>query len=123
MTKNRTIIIAIVALAGILRLWGLGSAELVFDESFYSFRSIGWLDYLESPYQTTPIQWFAPSAVEGSILPKWLNLSFHDHPPLFLWFKKIFFNLFGNSLFVSRLPSAIFGIGFVYLIYLIGKNF
>ncbi|MEK7565321.1 MAG: glycosyltransferase family 39 protein [Patescibacteria group bacterium] len=122
MTKNRTIIIAIVALAGILRLWGLGSAELVFDESFYSFRSIGWLDYLESPYQTTPIQWFAPSAVEGSILPKWLNLSFHDHPPLFFLVQKIFFNLFGNSLFVSRLPSAIFGIGFVYLIYLIGKK-
>ena len=105
------------ALASILRLWGLGSAELVFDESFYSFRSIGWLDYLESSYQTTPVQWLS-----GVNMPWWLNLSFHDHPPLFFLVQKIFFNLFGDSLFVSRLPSAIFGILFVYLIYLTSKK-
>ncbi|MDP3800254.1 MAG: glycosyltransferase family 39 protein [bacterium] len=122
--RIRTILIAIMALACILRLWSLGSTELLFDESFYSFRSIGWLDYLESPYQTTPIQWLFPSANSGqaSNLPGWTKLSFHDHPPLFFLVQKIFFNLFGDSLLVSRLPSAIFGIGFVYLIYLIGKK-
>ncbi|MDP3764439.1 MAG: glycosyltransferase family 39 protein [bacterium] len=134
MSRNSKILIAIMALAGILRLWGLGSAELLFDESFYSFRSIGWLDYLESPYQTTPVQWFIPSEVEGLMdgesnrtmsgtnMPWWLKLSFHDHPPLFFLIQKVFFNLFGDSLFISRLPSAIFGLGFVYLIYLIGKK-
>ena len=117
MSRNKKILIAIMALAGILRLWGLGSTELVFDESFYSFRSIGWLDYLESSYQTTPVQW-----LNGVNMPWWLNLSFHDHPPLFFLVQKIFFNLFGDSLFVSRLPSAIFGILFVYLIYLTSKK-
>lgn len=123
MVKKRLPLILIILAAIFLRLWSLGSAELVFDESFYSFRSIGWLDYLESPFQTTPVQWFTLSELsESKGLPWWLNLSFHDHPPLFFLVQKIFFNLFGDSLFVSRLPSAIFGILFVYLTYLISRK-
>lgn len=128
MSKNNKILILILLAAGFLRLWGLGSGELVFDEGLYSFRSIGWLDYLESPFQTTPVQWLAdgtiPSANSGqaSSLPGWLKLSFHDHPPLFFLTQHIFFSIFGDSLFVSRLPSALFGTGFIYLIYLISKK-
>lgn len=117
-SKNNKILILILLTAAVLRLWGLGSGEFLFDEGLYAFRSIGWLDYLESPFQTTPVQWLA----DKSDLPGWLKLSFHDHPPLFFLIQYIFFKVFGDSLFVSRLPSAIFGIGFVYLTYLISRN-
>ena len=119
MQKNTTKIWLglILALAFILRLWGLGSDELLFDEGLYSFRSIGWLDYLESSYQTTPVQWLADSP-----MPWWPKLSFHDHPPLFFLSQHIFFKIFNDSLFASRLPSVLFGVTSVYLIYLIAKK-
>ncbi|MFY9492970.1 MAG: glycosyltransferase family 39 protein [Minisyncoccia bacterium] len=117
MPKNKKILLAILFIAGFLRLVGLGSSELLFDEALYSFRSIGWLDYLESAVQTTPVQWLADSD-----LPAWQKLSFHDHPPLFFLIQRMFFKVFGDSLLASRLPSAIFGIAFVYLIYLVAKK-
>ncbi|MBI2052210.1 MAG: glycosyltransferase family 39 protein [Candidatus Sungbacteria bacterium] len=117
MSKHNKILILILLAAAFLRLWGLGSGELVFDEALYAFRSIGWLDYLESAVQTTPIQWLADQP-----LPWWQKLSFHDHPPFFFLTQKISFSIFGDSLFASRLPSALAGIVFVYLIYLIGQK-
>lgn len=105
----------ILATAFLLRFIGLGSDELLFDEGLYSFRSIGWLDYLESPYQTTPVQWLS----DKTDLPGWLKLSFHDHPPLFFLIQKISFGLFDDSLLASRLPSVIFGVASTYLFYLI----
>lgn len=110
-------------MAGLFRLVGLGSAELLFDEALYSFRSIGWLDYLESAVQTTPIQWFTLSEQsESSGLPFWQKLSFHDHPPFFFLAQRVFLGIFGDSLFAARLPSALAGIIFVYLIYLVAKK-
>ncbi|MBI4119125.1 MAG: glycosyltransferase family 39 protein [Parcubacteria group bacterium] len=117
MSKHSKILILILLTAAFLRLWGLGSGELVFDEALYAFRSIGWLDYLESAVQTTPVQWLADAN-----LPGWQKLSFHDHPPFFFLTQKISFSIFGDSLFASRLPSALAGIVFVYLIYLICKK-
>ncbi|MEK7077875.1 MAG: glycosyltransferase family 39 protein [Patescibacteria group bacterium] len=114
---NRIGLGLILAAAFLLRLVGLGSSELLFDEALYSFRSIGWLDYLESSVQTTPIQWLADSN-----LPGWQKLSFHDHPPLFFLIQRMFFGVSGDSLLASRLPSAIFGVAFVYLIYLVARK-
>ncbi|MBI2454493.1 MAG: glycosyltransferase family 39 protein [Parcubacteria group bacterium] len=130
MQKNTTRILLglILASAFILRIWGLGLDELIFDEGLYSFRSIGYLDYLESPYQTTPVQWFTNGERQRTILseseglPWWLNLSFHDHPPLLFLIQHLFFSIFGDSLFAARLPSALFGLASVYLIYLIGRK-
>ena len=130
MQKNTTKIWLglILAAAFLLRFIGLGSDELIFDEGLYAFRSIGYLDYLESPYQTTPIQWFAPGDYKRTIpsesegLPTWTHLSFHDHPPLFFLVQHMFFKIFKDSLFVSRLPSALFGLASVYLIYLIASK-
>lgn len=117
MQKNTTKIWLglILAIAFMLRFWGLGLGELVFDEGLYGFRSIGWLDYLESSYQTTPVQWLS----DKTDLPGWLKLSFHDHPPLFFLIQKISFGLFDDSLLASRLPSVIFGVASTYLFYLI----
>ncbi len=129
--KHKIFLASILLLAAVLRLMALGSDELTFDEGFYSFRSIGYLDYLESAAQTTPVQWLAPTVPSGLTdkpdllavneveLPPWLKLSFHDHPPLFFLSQHIFFKTFGNSLLVSRLPSALAGVGSVALIFLI----
>lgn len=115
---EKQILLAILVLAAILRLWGLGSAEFFHDEGFKAFRSIGYLDYLQIDEQTTPVQWFkdAPS------LPWWTSLSFHDHPPVFFLIQNLFFKIFGISLFAARLPSAIAGVFSVYLLYLISKK-
>ncbi len=112
---RKLIIPAIILTAAIFRLWGLGSDELLFDEGLYSFRSIGYLDYLESSSQTTPVQWLA----DKPELPLWINFSFHDHPPLFFLIQHLFFKMFGDSLAVARLPSALAGIGAVILLFLI----
>lgn len=108
---------AILFLAIVLRLWGLGSAELFHDEGFYAFRSIGYLDYLQNDNQTTPIQWFAETT-----LPRWVSLSFHDHPPLFFLIQNVFFRLFGESLLVARLPSLFAGIASIILVYILAKR-
>jgi len=124
MLKNKiNIILGLIIFIGlIIRLWGLGSAELMFDEGLDAFRSIGYLDYLESPTQTTPIQWLAPTVSSGladkSSLPFWIHFSFHDHPPLFFLTQHLFFKFFGDSLFVARLPSALAGTASIFLIFL-----
>ncbi len=116
-TRALWILAFIVLLGSLFRLWGIGSAELTFDEGLYAFRSIGYLDYLESAAQPTPIQHFTDTA-----LPFWTKLSFHDHPPLFFLIQHFFFALFGDTLFIARLPSALAGIASIGLIFLITKT-
>ncbi len=113
-----TLLIGIICVGAFLRFWDLGKSELLFDEGLYSFRSIGYLDYLDSATQTTPVQWLA----DKPALPLWEHLSFHDHPPLFFLIQHLFFAMFGDSLFVSRLPSAFFGIASIFLAFLIAKK-
>ena len=96
-----------------LTFLNLGSTELIFDEGLYAFRSIGYLDYLESANQPTPVQFL------NGVLPWWTTLSFHDHPPLFFLIQHSFFSFLGDSLFVARLPSALAGLGSVFLLFLI----
>ncbi len=116
--KKNLILIAILFLGFGLRIWGLGSAEIFHDEGIDAFRSIGYLDYLQTNDQSTPIQWFK----DAPQVPFWTYLSFHDHPPLFFFLQHIFFSVFGDSIFVARLPSLIAGMVAIFLMYLIGKT-
>src|SRR3989344_3573040 len=113
--KTKHILFAIFLAASLLRLWSLGSADLIDDESYYTFRSIGYLDYVGVNEQTTPLYWFNP-------LPGWAHLSFHDHPPLVFLIQHFFLSLFGVSVFVARLPFVLAGLGSVFLICLIAKK-
>lgn len=115
MRRTRFILTLIVLLGASVRLWGLGAGELAFDEGLYAFRSIGYLDYLESAAQPTPIQWLA----DVPALPSWLKLSFHDHPPLLFVVQHGFFRVLGDSLFAARLPSALAGTASMFLFFLI----
>src|SRR3989344_906382 len=115
---EKQILTAILLLGALLRFWGLGSTEIFHDEGFYAFRSIGFVDYLQNNEQTTPVQWFADKP-----LPFWTNFSFHDHPPFFFFIQNLFFNFFGDSILVARLPSALAGLASVYLVYLLGNRF
>lgn len=106
------IFIAIILLAAVLRFYDLSLVDLTTDDALYSFRALGWFDYLGSNAQTTPIQWFEQ-------IPAWANLSFHDGPPLAMAIQKIFFTLFGDNTFAAKIPFALAGVGLVVIIYLI----
>src|SRR3989338_3195854 len=111
------IIAGIILLTGIFfRFWNLGLGELTFDEGIYAFRSIGYLDYMENPAQVTPIQMFTDREA-----PSWLSLSFHDAPPLFFIVGHVFFSIFGESVLVSRLPSALAGLGIIILMFFVTR--
>ncbi len=97
-----------------MRLWNLSVGDLTgSDEVLYSFRAIGLLDFDLAKQQTTPLEWTDPN------VPWWAKLSFHDHPPLVFLVQNVFMKIFGENYFAFRLPSAIFGVLSVYLVYLI----
>jgi len=104
--------------AAFLRLWNLGSGDVLGDEGLMAFRSIGMLDFDNAEQQTTPLEWLDSSGP----IPSWTKLSFHDHPPLVFLIQNFFMKIFGETPFGFRLPSALFGIASVYLIYLIGRR-
>ena len=115
--KHRTIILltGIVALAAFLMLFRLGYADIQIDDAMYSLRALGYLDFVDSDLQTTPVDWFGE-------IPWWSRLSFHDAPPLVFIIQHFFFKFFGTATVVARLPFAIAGIGSVLLLYFIGKR-
>lgn len=100
-----------------LRLLGVGGLEIFGDEAAYSFRAVGYLDYLGTNFQTQPIEWYKDVS-----LPFWTNLSFHDSPPLAILIQHIFFRFFGDSLLVARLPAVLFGIAAAAIFYLLMAN-
>lgn len=108
---------AILAIALFSRLWGISQQDILGDEVAYSFRAIGYLDYLGTSFQTQPVDWY-----KDRVVPFWTKLSFHDHPPLVFLIQHIFFYLFGYSILVAKLPSVIFGILAIALFYLILKK-
>jgi 4-amino-4-deoxy-L-arabinose transferase-like glycosyltransferase len=111
-TKN--LLFAVLFLAFVLRIWSVGDLDILGDEAAYAFRSVGYIDYLGTNFQTQPIDWYV-----NQPLPWWTKLSFHDHPPLVFLIQNLFFKIFGDSILAARLPAIIFGIASVYLIYLI----
>jgi len=99
-------------LAAGLRLWGLGGPDVVTDEAINSFRALGMVDFLSTEFQTTPFEWLQEKTW-------WLPLSFHDHPLLSFFIPHVFSRLFGDTLTVMRLPSALCGIVSVWLVYIL----
>ncbi len=87
------------------------------DEAAQAFRSIGYLDYLGSSFQTQPVDWF-----KDQELPRWTLLSFHDDPPLFFLIQHLFFNVFGDTPLTARLPAVFAGTFSTWLIYLIFRK-
>ena len=110
--KKNYPIIAVIILAVFLIFFRVTRGDMTNDGAHYSLRAVGYLDYMMSQLQTTPLQWFEN-------LPWWNYLSFHDHPPLIFLIQHIFFLIFGSNIFAARLPVALAGIGSVILIYLI----
>lgn len=114
-TRLVVVITLILLLASVFRLYNVSQADVITDEALNGFRSIGYIDFFVSPYQTTPFEWF-------SEVPTWAKISFHDHPPLVFLIQHFFFNIFGVSNFSLRLPFVLAGIASVYLVYLIAKE-
>lgn len=107
----------ILLLAAVLRIWNLSVGDITGnDEVLYAFRAVGMLDYDNAPFQTTPLEWQDPD------IKWWTKLSFHDHPPLVFLIQNWSMKIFGETVFGFRLPSAIFGILSVYLVYLLGRK-
>ncbi|MFH0873703.1 MAG: glycosyltransferase family 39 protein [Candidatus Komeilibacteria bacterium] len=102
--------IVVFALIIALLFWRLDSPGMVGDEATYSVRAWRWVDFLFSPYQTTPWQWFNP-------LPSWVFLSFHDAPPLAFWLQHAVFQIIGPSTWAARFPGVLAGILSVAAIY------
>lgn len=113
--RNNKYIILILFLASLLLFVNLGKPDMEGDQSTYAFRSIGYMDYLSSNKQTTPLQWF-----DG--IPWWSKLSFHDHPPLVFILQHLSMKIFGVSAFSARLPSALAGLLTIFFIYLVGQE-
>lgn len=130
--RVRWILIVVLFAAAFMRLWALGEGDPTGDEVLYAFRAIGMLDFDEANEQTTPLEWYDPLVKTGSRvpeayaigdgIPRWTKLSFHDHPPLVFFIQHIFMRFFGESTFVFRLPSALFGVASVFLLFLIGRQ-
>jgi 4-amino-4-deoxy-L-arabinose transferase-like glycosyltransferase len=108
------IVLSLLVAAFLLLSWNISSQDLIGDEATYSFRSIGYLDYLGTSFQTQPIDWYA-----AETLPWWTRLSFHDHPPLGFLIPHLFFRVFGDSIFIAKLPSLLAGVGSLWLLFLI----
>ncbi len=103
--RNR-IILASILLGGLaLRLINLGGRNLWYDEAFavlYAEKSFGAILY----GTVTPVGGAAADV----------------HPLLYYFFLHIWMGLFGQSPFVVRLPSVIFGLGTIVLTFLIGRE-
>ncbi len=119
---RQNILIGILLVTAFLRLFGLSRGDTLSDEVLIAFRALGMMDFDEAPTQTTPWEWLDPSTSSGQVHPWWLKLSFHDQPPLPFVVQNISMQVFGESAFAFRLPSAILGIASVYLLYLIGRK-
>ncbi len=113
-TRDRWMLGIISLIALFMRGYGLSAADIITDEALYGFRAIGYLDFMASPHQTTPLEWTDQPLW-------WTKLSFHDHPPLFLAVEYIAIKILGDTAFALRLPSLIFGLATIWLVYRIGS--
>lgn len=116
-SPDRLVLWGVLLIAASLIFFRLTRADVQTDAGHYSLRAVGYLDFLDSPRQTTPLQWFQPAAP-----PAWTKLSFHDHPPLVFAIQHLFFRAFGVNDVVALLPFALAGVGSVGLLYAIGRR-
>lgn len=116
-TKKKFIVLLSILLIGaFLRFWQISNFDSYTDEALLAFRSIGLIDYVASPTQTTPWQWVQS-------VPWWMHLSFHDHPLVFFLLQHASFQLFGETLFAVRLPTVLAGIGVILMTYFMAREF
>ncbi|MBI2624367.1 glycosyltransferase family 39 protein [Candidatus Parcubacteria bacterium] len=108
-------IIAILVIAAVVRFAFLDRGDVVSDEAFYAFRSVGYLDFIFAPDQPTPIELL-------NARPFWTYLSFHDAPPLAFIVERATLWLFGQNLWGVRFAFALAGVMAVWLQYLIGRR-
>jgi uncharacterized membrane protein len=97
--KFKLIILGILILSFILRIYKIGYYGLWLDE-IYS------LWYSKSDFFSITRKLFSGG----------------PHPPFYFWFLHFWIKFFGDSLFVLRLPSLVFGIITIYLIYWIANT-
>ncbi|HOY55900.1 MAG TPA: glycosyltransferase family 39 protein [bacterium] len=115
--KEKFFLVGILLLAAFLIFFRLTRASLQRDDAHYSFRALGYTDYMSSDEgQTTPLQWFAGE------MPLWTKFSFHDHPPLVFLLQHIFFKIFGANDVAAKLPFAVAGLCLVYVVFLLGRG-
>lgn len=114
-TTRILIITACITAAVIFLFFRLGKGDPVTDEVELAFRAIGYMDFLATPFQTTPLEWFKDA-------PWWTKLTFHDHPPVIFALGHAMFNAFGDSLLILRVPFAILGLASLLLIYFLTKK-
>ncbi len=108
--KYKIILLLIVLMAGIIRLWDLTNypAGLNADEAAIGYNAYSLLQTGKDEYGTS---W--PSAFK----------SFGDYKPgLYFYFVMPFVAIMGLTELAVRLPSALFGIGTVLLIYYLAKE-
>lgn len=104
------LLLAIVVLAAVLRIWGIGQypAGLNADEAAIGYNAYSLLQTGKDEYG----QWF-PLAFK----------SFGDYKPgLYFYLVLPFVGLFGLNEFAVRLPSALLGIGTIILVYFLAKK-
>lgn len=115
-TRIRIALVAILAVAALLRFWNLTGPDIIGDDATYSFRSIGYFDWIASlDTQTTPVVWFEKPVW-------WQKLSFHDAPPLAFVVQWFFFRIFGDTVFAARLPFVLAGLFAVFGMFLLGRK-
>lgn len=113
--KYKLALLLIILLAVFFRFYAITRADVLTDEASVSFRSIGYFDWLATPYQTTPLEWL-------STRPWWTYISFHDHPAFGFLLQHFQFKITGVSLLAMRFWPALYGILSVYLLYLIVRK-
>jgi len=96
--------LVLVALAAVVFLTGLGGTRLWDDDETF----------------------FAQTAREmferGDLIVPWFNQALFSHkPPFMFWMMIAAYKIFGVTEFASRLPSALFGIGSVLLVWRLGR--
>jgi len=109
--KNKYWLILIIAFTTIARLWNLGNPKgYVFDEVYHAFTAKAYANNDPRGYE-----WWHSSPEEGTAY-EWL------HPPVSKLFMGLSVYILGENSFAWRLPSALFGVLVIYLIYLLGRE-
>jgi len=105
------IFVAIFLLAAIIIFFQINLVDIIGDDSHYSSRAIGLVDFMFGDKQPTPLNIF-------DHYPWWANFSYHDHPPLLFLIQHLFLKINPNSFF-SKLPYALFSLATLLFTYLI----
>jgi 4-amino-4-deoxy-L-arabinose transferase-like glycosyltransferase len=98
----------------------LVSVLLAASVGCFLFLNRGALSYDEAIYAQV-----AKETVQGNhwITLHWNGQPWFHKPPLYTWAAALLFKLFSPSEFLARLPSALAGVGCVFLVYRIGRQF